>query len=202
MTTSTHGRWVKDQPCLPHGANPATPSTQRLGEGRAALLHPPMSKPRLLPSRCIFFPPLCFTLPQKMSFFNPSLCNTSAVQAGPTCPAKLGGHTSTPPWEGHGVGAPMGAASSDAQAPGCSHAAAPSPSVDELAAERHGHTGTTGSPSLPVTHSKTSPLPAFVFTSRLGFPRRDSTQENKPPLTPSSKCACMKLIKNIPVYFF
>lgn len=36
------------------------------------------------------FPPLCFMLLQKeMSFFNLSLCNTLAFQAGPICSAKL-----------------------------------------------------------------------------------------------------------------
>lgn len=99
--------------------------------------------------------PFCFMLLQKeTSFFNLSLCNTSAPQAGSICSTKLRLQTTVLPREG--VGAPVGAVCRDAQAPGCSHAAAPSD--DELAADRDSHTGTTGSPSLPVTHCKTSSI--------------------------------------------
>lgn len=80
----------------------------------------------------MYFLPPCVTLPQKKtSFFNLSLCSTSALQAGPICSTELCGDTSTAPLEG-GRGT-LGSKhpwvlARDAQASRCFHIATLSPS--------------------------------------------------------------------------
>lgn len=112
-------------------------------------------------------------------------------------------HTALGGWEGDsGVQAPLGAGLRCPSLQVLPHSHPCPHRVKELVVDQHSHTRTTGSSSFPVTHCKTSPFPVFVFTSQLGFPRGGTTQENKPPLMPSCKCVHMKLIKNIPDYFF
>lgn len=118
----------------------------------------------------------------------------SSVATPPHCPWRVGGGQWGPSTPGCWLEMPKPPGASTQ--PPCPHR------VKELVVDQHSHTRTTGSSSFPVTHCKTSQFPVFVFTSQLGFPRGGTTQENKPPLMPSCKCVHMKLIKNIPDYFF
>lgn len=129
----------------------------------------------------------------------PQLCkqgpsaSQSSVRTPPHCPWRVG--------RGQGGPSTLGCWLEMPKPPGASMQPPCPCQVEELVVNQHRDTRTTGSSSLPVTHCKTSQFPAFVFTSQLGFPRGGTTQENKPPLTPSCKCVLMKLTENIPDYF-
>lgn len=197
-------RRVKEQPGH-YRANPAVTSTQQPGGIRAALSATQASKSQLLAPGCIFSLSVSRSHRRRHLFLTclcavPRLCKQgpsalqSSVRTPPHCPWRVGGGQGGPSTLGCWLEMPK--PPGDSTQPPCPH------QVRELLVDQHSHTRTTGSSSLPVTHCKTSPFPAFVFTSQLGFPRGGTTQGNKPPLTPSWKCVHMKLIKNIPDYFF
>ena len=135
-TTSPAARllWGPPPPRQVGQRPPRSPSTEQTlsrrawGRRRSAAGHANIKTPGT-GITTYFFPPLRFALLQKeMSFFNLSLRDTSARRGGPSAPQSYVGTSA-----GGGVGAPMGAASSDTQAPGGSHAASPSTMVPELA---------------------------------------------------------------------